>query len=97
LGASPWPDWLGAAAAVLISLAALAALVVFGAVLLLGLSVWRSFRTTGSLPPRLVALRDAGHPVRQHKHFHYSVSQTARTAPLTEAEAEQLGLDESFQ
>ncbi len=93
---SPVPGWLPALAAAVFGLAAIGSMLVFAATAALGVTAGISVIKKGQLPDFLITVRDAGHPVRTHKHFHYKAPESEELAPLTEAEAEKFGLDDDF-
>lgn len=96
LTSSPVPGWLPLLAAAVLALAAIGSFAVFAATAVCGVTAVAAVKKTGHLPDFLIKVRDAGHPVREHRHFHYKAPQSEELFPLTETEAEDFGLDEDF-
>lgn len=93
---SPVPGWVPLLAAAIVVIVAIGAMLVFLAAIAFGATATIAVIKNGKLPETLIRVRDAGHPVREHKHFHYSANASHQIAPLSDAEAERFGLDEHF-
>lgn len=94
---SPVPGWLPLLAAAVFGLAALGALLVFVVTAVFGVTAVAAVMKQGHLPNFLIKVRDAGHPVREHRHYHFkdpSHSLSGELIPLTESEAEDFGIDD---
>ncbi len=94
---SPVPGWLPLLAAAVFGLAAIGSLLVFAATAFFGVTAVTAVNKNGHLPEFLIKVRDAGHPVREHRHYHFKdPSGSEELVPLTLAEAEEYGIDEDF-
>ncbi len=97
VSASPVPGWLSLLAAAVFGLAAIGALMVFAATAVFSVTAVTAVIRNGHLPNFLIKVRDAGHPVREHRHYHFKdPSGSEALVPLTAAEAEDFGIDEDF-
>ena len=94
--ASPLPGWFPKMAIVAFIVLFVAAFLLLGGMVTFMFSAGRKLVRGKELPQTLTRLRDAGHPVRKHQHYHYSAKASEAVAPLTEAEYEAFGVDEDF-